>query len=367
MKVLFLNTSNKGGAFIAAKRIQKVLESNNVSIDFITQKNFLDSTSKFQKRFLVICLKAISFIQQYFYSKSYISFGFLGHIKSEEINSSDYDLIHLHWVNSNFISLNEIEKITKPIIWTVHDQWLVNGVRHTREEKSKFFNLEKWNQKRIYRVINKKNVHIISPSKWLGNQIIAKHNIEVKVIPNPFEPPIIKNFVKTSNKSERVNIAFLHSNTRDFHKGFDLLLRALNLINDDDKPLLHLVSKDEIDYPYIFRESFIKNENQLGSFLKKMDFVCVPSRIDNFPNLCVESKAFKIPVLAFKIGGIPEIIEHKRNGYLAEPFDIEDLKNGYYFLLKNNKKIEQSIPNKKHVDCIRQDYLNIYNNAIKDI
>ena len=366
MKVLFLNTSGSGGAFIAAKRIQNNLTSDKISIDFKTQKDYYNEACKLYK-IKILLLKSIAFFQQKLYNKSYISFGNIGIIKSKKINNSDYDLIHLHWVNSSFISLNEIKKIKKPIIWTVHDQWLVNGIRHTRNEKSKFFNIEKLNQKRIKRIISKSNIHMVSPSKWLGNQIIEQYDVKVTIIPNPFKPLINHDFLKTEYKSDKKNIAFLHTNTKDFHKGFDILLKALNLLDEKDKPYLHLISNDKVDYPLITRHSFMKNDEQLRLFLYKMDMVCVPSRIDNFPNLCVEAKTYNTPVLAFKIGGIPEIIEHKKDGYLANPFDAKDLINGYRYIISESKELIQNRSNKKNIDYIRQEYLTTYNNAIKNI
>ena len=64
----------------------------------------------------------------------------------------------------------------------------------------------------------------------------------------------------------------------------------------------------------------------------------VPSRQDNLPNTVVESLACGTPVVAFDIGGMPDMIEHKINGYLTRPFDTSDLSAGIDWVLSDDKR-----------------------------
>ena len=64
----------------------------------------------------------------------------------------------------------------------------------------------------------------------------------------------------------------------------------------------------------------------------------VPSRQDNLPNTAVEAHACGAPVVAFRTGGLPDIVEHKRTGYLAQPFDTQDLAAGISWVLEDPQR-----------------------------
>jgi len=66
--------------------------------------------------------------------------------------------------------------------------------------------------------------------------------------------------------------------------------------------------------------------------------VVISSREDNLPNTVLESIACGTPVAGFDVGGIPEMIAHKVNGYLATPFDTADLANGVEWILADEER-----------------------------
>jgi len=63
------------------------------------------------------------------------------------------------------------------------------------------------------------------------------------------------------------------------------------------------------------------------------DVVAVPSRLDNLPQVATEAAACGRPVVAFDVGGLPDIVEHRRTGYLARPEDADDLARGLHWIL----------------------------------
>ena len=69
------------------------------------------------------------------------------------------------------------------------------------------------------------------------------------------------------------------------------------------------------------------------------DVMVVPSRSENFPNVCLESMASGTPVVAFAIGGLLDQIKHKRNGYLARPYDVDDFANGIRWVLEDEERL----------------------------
>ena len=73
----------------------------------------------------------------------------------------------------------------------------------------------------------------------------------------------------------------------------------------------------------------------LVTLYNAVDIMIVPSLQENLSNAIMESLACATPVVGFNIGGNSDMIEHKKNGYLAKPFDTIDLKDGIEWTLNN--------------------------------
>ena len=99
----------------------------------------------------------------------------------------------------------------------------------------------------------------------------------------------------------------------------------------------------------------------------------IPSRIDNLPNTALESLMCSTPVVAFRTSGLVDIIDHKENGYLQKPFDIDDLHNGIEWILNLDKNIYELLCDNARKKALTKynpikvsnKYLNLYNNIIK--
>ena len=76
----------------------------------------------------------------------------------------------------------------------------------------------------------------------------------------------------------------------------------------------------------------------LRAYYSAADLMVVPSRQDNLPNTAVEAHACGTPVVAFHTGGLPDIVEHKRTGYLAQPFHTQDLAAGISWVLEDTQR-----------------------------
>jgi glycosyltransferase involved in cell wall biosynthesis len=134
--------------------------------------------------------------------------------------------------------------------------------------------------------------------------------------------------------------------TSDRRKGFHLLQSALqDLSKTDWKDRLELVvfgySQPENPPDLGFKIHYLGTLNDdlsLTLSYSAADVFVAPSMEDNLPNTVMESMACGTPSVAFKIGGMPDMIEHKKNGYLAQPYEVKDLAQGIVWVLENEER-----------------------------
>ena len=139
MRVLILNTSEKtGGAAVAANRLMDALNNNGVKAKMLVRDKETDNIS-------VVGLSQ-SLIQQWRFLWERLVIFFHLHCTRKHLFEIDIanigtditkmrefkeaDVIHIHWINQGFISLNVIRKILdsgKPVVWTMHDIWPATG------------------------------------------------------------------------------------------------------------------------------------------------------------------------------------------------------------------------------------------------
>jgi glycosyltransferase involved in cell wall biosynthesis len=168
----------------------------------------------------------------------------------QRINSSSIDVCHLHWINHEMMSIEDISKIRKPLVWTLHDMWAFCGAEHYSEDfrwrdgyNSKNrpfheggFDLNKWVWKRKKNAW-KKPFHIVAPSNWLADCVRQSELMKdwtVSVVNNPIDTevwqPVEKNYARSLMRLP-IDVPILLfgalGGTTDSRKGFDLLFNAL--------------------------------------------------------------------------------------------------------------------------------------------
>lgn len=189
---------------------------------------------------------------------------------------------------------------------------------------------------------------LVSPSNWLADEARRSSLMvdqKVMVIPygidlgcfNPIDRLEARETLGLS--SDKFVIAFGAAYLTDSRKGLDLLWAALEKFNDRvrKKNCELLVFGSGSWNPSgssipIRNVGMIDDDRKLALLYSAADVFCAPSREENLANTALESLGCGTPVLAFKIGGFPDIIDHRRTGYLAEPFDVASLADGLEFL-----------------------------------
>ena len=282
----------------------------------------------------------------------------------KRINDSDADVVHLHWVQGEMLSIGDIGRIRKPIVWTLHDMWAFCGAEHlawddrwrdgyrrdNRPAHESGFDLNRWTWQRK-RKHWRRPMHIVTPSRWLGDCVresALMRDWPVSVVANPIDTERWKPLEQSLARDllglpAHVPLLLFgsHGANHAHHKGFDLLLQALEHLRDDPRALgMELVvfgqrapqSPPNLGFP-IHYTGHLHDDLSLRALYSAADAMVVPSRQEAFGQTASEAHACATPAVAFHTGGLPDIVEHQHTGYLAKAFDTEDLAHGIAWVL----------------------------------
>ena len=205
--------------------------------------------------------------------------------------------------------------------------------------------------------------HIICPSNWLANCVKLSDlfkDIPVTVIPNPVDPTIFKSLDKNIqrtrfnlDRNKKIILFGSSSNMNVRAKGFDFFLKSLYFLKKKEilENIIIIIfgSKDNAllkNIPFEYKNiGYIDNDDELCSLYNVADILVVPSITDNLPQIATEGQMCGIPIVAFKTGGLIDIVDHKINGYLAEKKNIVDFANGISWILTKDKNELAKIKN----------------------
>ncbi len=292
----------------------------------------------------------------------------------KEINVSNADVVNLHWVNGETLSIEAIGRIKKPMVWTLHDMWPFCGAEHYVEDnesarykvgyyknncpkENKGLDLDRWvwNRKRdAWRT----PITIIAPSNWLSEcarESMLMRDWDINVIPNPINTDLFRPHQKELCRDilglpKEVPLILFGAigGSKDPRKGFDLLIESLNKLRSfeslnnahcvvvgQSKPII----EPELNYP-VHWMGHLHDDPTMVLAYNAADVVVVPSRQENLTQSGTEAHACGTPVVAFNVTGLVDVIKNKETGYLAMPFDTEDLANGIHWVLEDEQRHE---------------------------
>ena len=379
MKILHLNASDiSDGAAIAAYRLHKGLQGVGIDSKMLVQTKLGNDKTVIApgtnaKKGLALLRPTLDSAVKHFasgsktiFSPAWLPFSNI----PTQINSISPDIVHLHWVCGGMLRIEDLKRINKPIIWTLHDMWAFTGGCHYNEGCERYveacgncpqlnrsgkndLSRSVWRRKK--KAWSKLDITIVTPSNWLAK--CAKESSlfkgwRIEVIHNGLN----LNLFEPINKSTAREIWDLPQNkklilfgamsaTNDHRKGFDLLYKSLKQLTAkwSGKAELVVFGSSEPENPPDFGLSVhylgrLHDDVSLSLLYAAADVMVTPSRQDNLPNTVVESSACGTPVVAFDIGGMSDMIEHQINGYLAKPFDVSDLSVGIDWVLSDENR-----------------------------
>ncbi|RYU86908.1 glycosyltransferase [Mucilaginibacter terrigena] len=375
MKVALINTSDSGGgAAEACMRLLKALQLQAVDVTLVVQhKKRADSAVYSVERNLFGKLRSkVNFLRErlpfmWFHERDRsVRFAFSTANAGTDISRSKViqqaDIIHLHWTNSGFLSVGDLKKLlalNKPVVWTLHDMWAFTGGCHysgpcnhfknqcgncyfLREPEDDDLSHDGWLHKKDMLSIAK-NLSVVTCSNWLAGvakQSTLLQNHSIQAIPNPIDTELFSPGDKAAARAKwgidpsAKIILFGAANINDRRKGISFLVDALHFLKNEpapDTPVeIVIFGKNKhfdtsaLPYP-VHQLNTITSPADLAEIYSMADVFVSPSVEDNLPNMIMEAMSCGTPVAAFNTGGIPDLIDHQVNGYLAEfksPIDL---------------------------------------------
>lgn len=415
-RVIHVNTSDQyGGAARAAYRLHSGLR--NAGLDsrmFVQDKsssdhNVYSSVTKLGKLAAKIRLHIdqipVNFLQRLhgqLFSPAIVPGRAISKIKDHQA-----DIVHLHWLANGFIKIEPLKYFRGgPVIWTLHDLWAFTGGCHypftcTRYEEccgrcpvlesTKEYDLSRWVWNRKNKILKKLDLTIVTPSRWMGERARKSSlfkSTRIEVIPNGIDTqlykPLNQDFcreVLSLPKDKKIIMFGAISSTTDTRKGFDYLIAALRQIaktSYKDELVAVVIGGNApiepidigLDIKFL---GHLHDDTSLAVAYSASDVFVAPSKEENLANTVMEAMACGVPCVAFDIGGMPDMIEHQQTGYLAKPYEVEDLAEGMLWVVTDRErkrrlssfsrqKIEEGFSEK----CCAERHISLYEELLTD-
>ena len=380
MKVLIVNTSERtGGAAVAANRLMEALNNNGVKAKMLVRDKETDQLTVSQ-------LPQTWRLRWHFLWERLVVWAHL-HLRREHLFEVDIancgtditrlpefqeaDIIHLHWINQGMLSLGNIRKILdsgKPVVWTMHDIWPATAICHLTLTCRHFetqcrdccllpgggsrndLATRIWRKKQ--RMLSGRRIHFVTCSQWLGNEAQKSALLKgqpVSVIPNPIDTRLYHPSDKTKARqalslpTDGRLILFVSQRVTNPNKGMQYFIEACNLLARQYPDMQHTTMvailgghAEEITSLLPFKAlalGYVNDEHRIATVYNAADVFVLPSLSENLPNTIMEAMACGVPCVGFRVGGIPEMIDHRENGYVAGFQQADDLARGIRYVL----------------------------------
>lgn len=413
MKILHLNLSDsRGGAARAAYRLHEGLRNADVDSSMLVQfktgsdPEVMGPAGKLEKGMvlardtlepLMVNLRGGADTE---FSSAWLPCSGI----SSRVNRYAPDIVQLHWVGGGMLRIEDLRALRKPLVWTLHDMWAFTGGCHYNEGCERFeghcglcpqlhnsgsndlSNRIFARKKKSWRGVD---MVAVAPSRWMAEcagKSALFNGRRVEVIPNGLDLEVYKPLNKLFAREvwnlpvDKKLILFGAINAgQDHRKGLDLLYKAIDRMKERWRDQVAVVVFGASDQDGVSDLSLpvhyvgnVHDDSSLALLYSTADVMVVSSRQDNLPNTAIESLACGTPLVAFDVGGMPDIVSHHQDGYLAQPYDTDDLAHGIESILSSEDVRFSMSGNarKKAVECFdvrvtAQRYIELYASLMK--
>ncbi len=413
MRVLIVNTAEKlGGAAIAARRLMLALQKQGVKASMLVRDKqtahpavYALPVASWRLKWNFLWERVVIWMNNGFRRQGIfgVDIANTGTDITALPGFKEADVIHLHWVNQGMLSLKDIRRIVqtgKPIVWTMHDMWACTGICHHAVDCTKYrthcHDCEQLAYPRAedlsYRVFRRKKelysegrFSFVACSRWLEElaktSVLIGHH-PITNIPNPIDTDTFAPQDKTAVRRklglpiDKRLLLFGSVKITDKRKGIDYLVEACKHIVMQKPELANEwgivvlgqgtdAYQDSFPFPF-YNMQYVSDETQLAEIYNAVDVYVTPSLQENLPNTIVEAMCCGVPCVGFRVGGIPQMIDHECNGYVAEFRSAEDLARGILRILCESDYAKLSIEARQKAEQtyaeshVARQYLRIY-------
>lgn len=372
MKVLLVSTSDiSGGGAIAAFRLMEALNDNGVEAKMLVREKRSSSASVIQTG--TIMPKVLERLQIMSYMKGKLWQADTARFGIDITRTEVYreaDVIHLHWINQGMVSLSCLERMIKDgkkIVWTLHDEWPFLGICHYRGTCQEVGcrecpllpgSIARKCYLRKQELYGKGNIAFVGCSEWItqrarqampGADVTHINNCIPRHIFHPMDQQEARK--QLGLPLDRKTILFCSQNLNDERKGYTFLLQALKTLS----PLYTTLCIGK-------GARYISSPQEMATAYAAADVFVTPSLEDNLPNTIAEAMSCGTPCVGFRTGGIPEMIDHQQNGYVARHRDVSDLAEGIRYVLSHSlhQAAQQKAAAAYDETQVAQQYINVY-------
>lgn len=369
MKILLVNTTaHTGGASIACARLMEALIAQGHEVRLVVRSEGFAGRLRFVWERLLL-LPHIPYARVFSIDD--------GRCGTDLTRTEDFrwaDVVHLHWVNQAMLSIDGVGRLLrrcreegKRVVWTMHDIWPATGVCHLPGGCTRWMqgcgncpllrssgpnDLSARTFRRKAKAYAEGSIHFVACSQYLAKTAMKSPLLQQHYVTNIANPLDTEFFSPATTSAESTNevrseirnrlqlpqdkrlVLFVAYNVNDENKGFRFVAKAVGrlLINNPSmKERIAIVPVGKNATQWIDKFAcevcpfeYVGDRETMRNLYRASDVLVISSKMENLPNTIVEAKACGLPVVAPSVGGIPEMIRHKVDGFLAEPYSLRD-------------------------------------------
>jgi glycosyltransferase involved in cell wall biosynthesis len=337
----------QGGAAIAGFRLAEALRQSGADVRLYVRgksvsDDFVRDVGGFSEKLDLLLEKAVVRLHD---RKAGWNFGFGLMSRGVNFSLEPADVVHVHWPHHGLLSLSGLRRLPGPVVWTLHDMWALTGGCHYAGACAKYLvrcdacpqlrsragdlAARQWENKR--RLYADKRMLFVTCSRWLASEarrsaLLAE--AEVRTVPNAIDADVFCPGDRAAARKkfglppEAFVVLFASARTYDPRKGFEFLRRAAQGQNC----VIALMGESKSAPPEgTVALGRVSGDASLAAAYRAADILVAPSLEDNLPNTVMEAAACGVPAVGFNVGGVPELIDDGKSGFVVTPGSVEGI------------------------------------------